>query len=161
APPRTPLPMSDAPPAVTDADADRRFHERARDHGWDPDDRFVGGYVAWEWEHSRYLFDDLFTSVAGKRALEFGCPFRGPGMCRAARGAEVRAPDADPQFVELPRLNAERHGLGGKIHATHVPDTTRLPFEDRAFDLISCNSVLEYVPPDILGTVQRELDRVL
>jgi SAM-dependent methyltransferase len=149
------------PPAVTDEGADGRFRERARHDGWDPDDRFVGGYVAWEWQHSRHLFDGLFTSVDGKRALEFGCHFGGTAVVLAALGAEVTAIDVDPQFAELAALNAERHGLGGRVRALHVADTARLPFEDRSFDLISCNSVLEYVPRDVLPAVQREIDRVL
>lgn len=149
------------PPAVRDPDADRRFRERARHYSWDPDDTFVGGYVAWEWRHSRHLFDGLFTDMDGKRALEFGCHFGGTAIVLAALGAEVTALDVDLQYVELTQLNAERYGLQGQLRALHVPDTTRLPFEDASFDIISCNSVLEYVPRDILGTVQREIDRVL
>jgi SAM-dependent methyltransferase len=148
-------------PTVKDADADRRFHECARRHGWDPDDPFVGGYVDWEWQHSRHAYDDLFTSVRGKRILEFGCHFGGTAIVLATLGAEVTAVDVDPQFAELTRLNAERHGLRDHIRVLHVPDTSRMPFEDGEFDLVSCNSVLEYVPPRILGSVQRELDRVL
>ena len=149
------------PPEVKDADADRRFRERARDHGWDPDDKFVGGYVDWEWRHSRHLFDGLFTSVNGKRVLEFGCHFGGTAIVLAALGAEVTAIDVDVQYVELTRLNAERHGLGDRIRTLHVPDTTRLPFERGEVALVSCNSVLEYVPHDALAAVQREIDRVL
>lgn len=149
------------PPPVRDVDADRRFRERARHYGWDPDEKFVGGYVTWEWEHSRYLFDDLFTDVKGKRVLEFGCHFGGTAIVLAALGAEVTALDVDMQYIELSRLNIERHGLAARISTLHVPDTTKLPFEDASFDLISCNSVLEYIPRDILGTVQRELDRIL
>lgn len=148
-------------PKVTSAEADERFRACAGRHGWDPDDPFVGGYVEWEWAHSRHAFDGLFATVSGLRALEFGCHFGGTAIVLAALGAEVTALDVDPQFPELTALNAERHGLSDRIRALHVPDTTRLPFEAGAFDVISCNSVLEYVPRDILTAVQRELDRVL
>jgi SAM-dependent methyltransferase len=36
-----------------------------------------------------------------------------------------------------------------------------LPFADGEFDVITCNSVLEYVRPDLLAAAQRELNRVL
>lgn len=148
-------------PQVVDADANRRFRESARRHQWDPDDQFVGGYVDWEWQHGRHVFDGLFTSVAGKKVLEVGSHFGGTAIVLAALGADVTAIDVDPQFVELTALNAERYGFEGRIHPRHVGDTTKLPFPDGAFDLVSCNSVLEYVPPEILGAMLGELDRVL
>lgn len=156
-----PRASTSAAPTVTDPDADARFHECARRHGWNPDDPFVGGYVEWEWQHSRFAYDDLFMSVRGKKVLEFGCHFGGTAIVLAALGAEVAAIDVDPQYVELTRLNAERHGLADRIRVEHVPDTTRLPYGDGEFELISCNSVLEYVPPRLLRGVQREIDRVL
>ena len=42
-----------------------------------------------------------------------------------------------------------------------MADTSRLPFPDGYFDVITCCSVLEYVPHRMLRAVQRELDRVL
>src|SRR5262245_2584218 len=109
------------PPAVQDADADRRFRECARRHGWNPDDPFVGGYVEWEWRHSRHAYDGLFTTVRGKNVLEFGCHFGGTAIVLAALGAEVTGIDVDPQFIELTRLNAERHQLAEHIRVLHVP----------------------------------------
>ncbi|WP_437289539.1 class I SAM-dependent methyltransferase [Sorangium sp. So ce406] len=150
-----------SPPAVLDADADRRFRDCAQRHGWDPDDVWVGGYVEWEWRHSRHAFDDLFTSVRGKKVLEFGCHLGGTAVVLAALGADVTAIDVDPQYVELSQLNAERHGFADKVRVLHVPDTTAMPFTDGEFELVSCNSVLEYIPPGTLGAVQREIDRVL
>ncbi|WP_437308922.1 class I SAM-dependent methyltransferase [Sorangium sp. So ce388] len=150
-----------SPPAVQDADADRRFRECAHRHGWDPDDPWVGGYVAWEWRHSRHAYDDLFTSVRGKKVLEFGCHLGATSVVLATLGADVTAIDVDPAYVELTQLNAERHGVGDKVRAVHVPDTASMPFADGEFALVSCNSVLEYIPPDALGAVQREIDRVL
>ncbi|WP_437977063.1 class I SAM-dependent methyltransferase [Sorangium sp. So ce295] len=149
------------PPAVRDADADHRFRESARRHGWDPDDPWVGGYATLEWRRSRHAYDDLFTSVRGKKVLEFGCHFGGTSIVLATLGAEVTALDVDPMYVELAQLNVERHGLSDRIRVHHVPDTTAMPFADGEFELVSCNSVLEYVPPERLPAVQREIDRVL
>lgn len=145
-------------PEIVDARADHRFRVLARRRGLDPDARFVGGYVAWEWAHARHLFEG---HVEGLAVLELGCNLGATAIVLAALGAQVTAIDPDPGWIEIARANAARHGLARCIHFAHVPDTTRLPFEDACFDVISCNSVLEYVPPPQLEGVLREADRVL
>ncbi|HEU4411478.1 MAG TPA: class I SAM-dependent methyltransferase [Polyangiaceae bacterium] len=146
---------------MCNAEADRRFRAYASAQGWDPDEPFVGGYVDWEWRHARHAYDGLVTSVRGKKVLEFGCHFGGTSVVLASLGARVEAVDVERRYVELTRLNAERHGVGARVRARLVPDTTRLPFAGGEFDLVSCNSVLEYVPAGALDGVLRELDRVL
>jgi SAM-dependent methyltransferase len=47
------------------------------------------------------------------------------------------------------------------IQFVRLQEGATLPFGDRTFDLITCNSVLEYVKPADLPYVQRQLDRVL
>jgi SAM-dependent methyltransferase len=47
------------------------------------------------------------------------------------------------------------------VRVLHVHDTRELPFPNEHFDWVSCNSVLEYVDPDHLEGVLREVDRVL
>jgi SAM-dependent methyltransferase len=42
-----------------------------------------------------------------------------------------------------------------------VHEGGQLPFADAEFDVVTCNSVLEYVRPDLLSGAQRELNRVL
>lgn len=153
--------MTGGPPQVVDHEADQRFQERARAMGWDPHDLFVGGYVDWEWQRARHVFEALFDPIQGLRVLEFGCHLGATAIVLAALGAEVTGIDVAEKYVELGQLNAERHGLGAHVRVMHVPDTTRLPFDDGSFDVVSCNSVLEYVPTEILGAVLRELDRVL
>src|SRR4051794_37093657 len=60
-------------PVVVDVEADRRFRELARGLSLDPDARFVGGYVEWEWAHARHVFDGLVEPAAGRSVLELGC----------------------------------------------------------------------------------------
>ena len=57
----------------------------------DPDDRFVGVYVDWEWQRSRHLFDGLIESVREKRVLEMGCNVGATAIVLAALGAVVTA----------------------------------------------------------------------
>lgn len=153
--------MKGEAPAIVDSEADRLFAERAAAQGHDVEDRFVGGYVQYEWRQSRPLFLALPQGVAGKRVLEFGCHIGASAVVLATLGAEVTAVDVAQADLELARLNARRHGLPDAIRFQHVPDTRRLPYEDASFDLVTCNSVLEYVPPSHLDEVLRQLDRVL
>ncbi len=145
--------------------ADERFRALAHTMGLDPDDVFVGGYVDWEWNHSRHVFEALGelagVSVQRKRVLEFGCHSGATAVVLAHLGANVTGVDVDPVPLSLARLNAKRFGCGKALRFRHLADSTRLPFHDGEFDLITCNSVLEYVRPHLRPTVLAELDRVL
>ena len=72
----------------------------------------------------------------------------------------MTAADIDAGWIELARFNARRYGQDA-IAFDHVPDTRALPYADGQFDLVACNSVLEYVNARDLAHVQREIDRVL
>ena len=148
-------------PRLVDHDADRRFRALAAALRLDADARYVGGYVDWEWRHSRHVFDGLIEPVAGRAVLELGCNVGATAIVLASLGARVTAVDPELAYVELARANAERHGLGERITFVHVPDTRQMPFETGQFDWVSCNSVLEYIPDEALDDVLRSADRVL
>lgn len=150
-----------APPAVTDAGADARFRELARARGSDPDDPWLGGYVAFEWTHGRHVFETSGVPVRDREILEFGCNVGATSIVLAALGARVTAVDVDPGAVALAEANAARHGLADRIRFRAIPADGPLPFPDSAFDAVTCNSVLEYVPAAALARVQRGIDRVL
>ncbi len=148
-------------PVVTDETASRAFLALAASHGHDPNATFVGGYVDYEWKHGRHLFLEVPGTVVGKRALEFGCHMGASAIVLASLGAKVTGVDVHGPDIELAKLNAKRHGVGESIDFRHVPDTRRLPFPDASFDLVTCNSVLEYVRPSEIDDVLAELDRVI
>lgn len=148
-------------PLLLDRGADRRFRALAAALGLDADARYVGGYVDWEWRHSRHIFDGLIEPVAGKAVLELGCNVGATAIVLAALGARVTAVDPDPRFIRLARANAERYGLSDRISFVHVRDTRQMPFGTGEFDWVSCNSVLEYIPDEALDDVLRCVDRVL
>lgn len=154
------FPVGDRP-VIFDTEADAHFNALARAMRADPADVWVGGYVEREWARARHLLDNSACAVAGKSVLEFGCNVGATSVVLAALGATVTAVDVDASILPLARLNARRYGLGDRITFLHVPDTTHLPFPDAGFDIITCNSVLEYVPSRDLAAVQRELHRVL
>jgi SAM-dependent methyltransferase len=150
--------MEDPYPQIVNADANRRFHGLCERMGLDPDGQWVGNYLEYEWKHSRYLFDSY--GICQKTILEFGCGIGATAIVLATLGGHVTGVDVNAPRVELARANAERYGCVG-IKFLHVADTTQLPFQSEEFDLVSCNSVLEYVPHHIRRAVQAEISRVL
>lgn len=148
-------------PQVVDAAADAAFRVQATAMGYDPDDKWVGGYVPVAWQEVRHLIAAYAGDAEGAALLEFGCNYAASSIVAAAMGAHVTGVDVDADAIALARHNAARHGMAGRIDLRHVPDTRALPFADARFDIILCISVLEYVAPDQLGAVLRELRRVL
>lgn len=147
-------------PEIVNREADARFRALAVTCHLNPDDRWVGGSVEHAWECSRSVFEHSGVPIAGTSVLEFGCNIGGTAIVLATMGATVEAVDVDCAFVELARINAERYGANTvKFHC--LSDTTRLPFQNEEFDVVVCNSVLEYVPHTILQAVQKEIDRTL
>lgn len=147
-------------PIPFDGEASRLFDEQARKMGLDPRDRWVGGYVDYEWTKLRRILAAYGIELGGKRVLEFGCNYGGSSIVLAFLGGEVHGVDISDDAVALARRNAARYGRPD-IALRHVADTRRLPYEDGEFDFVLCNSVLEYVSPAMLAPVIDELHRVL
>lgn len=147
-------------PAIRSAAMQEAFEFQARKLGLRPSDKWVGGYVDYEWEHLRHIVEALPVSLKDLKILEFGCNVGASAILFAHMGARVTASDISEGWVELARLNARRYGLDN-IDFAHVPDSRHLPYQDGQFDLVACNSVLEYVDPAETAAVQREIDRVL
>ncbi|WP_296001286.1 class I SAM-dependent methyltransferase [Rugamonas sp.] len=136
------------------------FEELAHALGLAPRDPWIGGYVDYEWDHLRLVLDAMPLRLDKLPVLEFGCNVGASAILLSHLGARVSATDISPEWISLARLNAARYGIDD-IAFSHVPDSCRLPYADGQFQLIVCNSVLEYVDPRQLAAVQRELDRVL
>lgn len=137
------------------------FRAAARNAGLDPDDKWAGGYVDYEWEHLRPVLKVYGIDPEGRTALEFGCNVGASGVVLAKLGADVTGVDVDPAFVEVSRANIALHGVNERACAIHVPDTRDMPFEAETFDFAVANSVLEYVPPEMLVEVMVEIHRVM
>jgi SAM-dependent methyltransferase len=147
--------------ATADPDRQRAFADAARAAGLDPADRWVGGYVDYEWDHLRALLEVYGVRPEGLAALEFGCNMGASGVVLARLGAEVTGVDVDLAHVRIAQANIALHGVEERARAIHVADTRAMPFADGAFDLAIANSVLEYVAPDQLAEVMAEIHRVL
>jgi SAM-dependent methyltransferase len=156
------MPALREPPRIVDPVADARFREIAREVSKNPDDVWFGKYVEYEWEHGRHIFETLPEPLEGRKVLEFGHNMGATSIVLAHLGAAVTAVEVSPRLHEVAKVNAARYGVGDRIRFVLNDKTPSvLPFPDAAFDVISCNSVLEYVDHPILPAVLRELHRVL
>lgn len=107
--------------------------------------------------------------VAGKRVLDYGCGCGASSICLARLGAaSVEGVEPNPAFVAAARLRwrdsvvarpAEMGACRGAFH--QVADTTHLPCDDDAFDVVVMNAVLEHIPPPQRRAHLREVWRVL
>lgn len=147
-------------PAVISARMQEAFELKSREMGLNPADRWIGGYVEYEWDHLRHIVAALPVQPDRVKILEFGCNVGASAILCSMLGATVTAIDISPNWVELARLNAGRYGVDN-IEFNCVKDSAQLPYANGQFDLVICNSVLEYVSPGELRKVQGEIDRVL
>ncbi|MGH7505689.1 MAG: class I SAM-dependent methyltransferase, partial [Longimicrobiales bacterium] len=83
-------------------------------------------------------FARLMRPVAGASVLDLGGG-DGSFAARIARRCDVRVVVADVE--ETRHLAQQRHGFD----AVGIPAETPLPFDDHAFDIVLCNSVIEHV----------------
>lgn len=148
-------------PVITNKAAAERFRTLAHEYGFNPDNPWVGGYVEYEWGHVRHILEAYENNFSRMHVLEVGCNVGASAIVMAKLGAKVTAIDINENIIFLAKANAEMYGMQGRINFLALSDSTRLPFDPESFDIVNCNSVLEYVPHDILRAVQREIDRVL
>ena len=148
------------PPSVLSKEADAEFRQLVTDAGWDPADRWMGGYVNYEYDHLLPIIACYDLKPNCLNVLEFGCNIGASAIIFQLLGARVTAVDISDQNLRIAKANARRYGADS-INFQLLDGSVQLPFPSGHFDLISCNSVLEYVPPAQLGSVQKELDRIL
>jgi SAM-dependent methyltransferase len=147
-------------PQILDAGLDNIFRTELIKHGLKPDDRWTTDYVSVVWEKDRHYIESFLGDIHGKTGLEFGCNIGATAIMLSRLGANVTAVDADPRYVAIAERNAARYGEG-KIGFVSLPAGTALPFPNGRFDFATCASVLEYVSPQHLPFVMKEIDRVL
>ena len=149
----------DSEPASLGGELEAAFCAEARLYGLDPANRWIGGYVNYEWGHARHYIINYLGPVKGLRVLELGCNVGATAIVLARLGADVYAVEVAAKWLALAKRNAERFGE----HATliQVGGNDDFPFADQVFDSVICNSVLEYIENERRAEIVREIDRVL
>lgn len=101
--------------------------------------RHVGGIV------TTSLLADRCGIRPGMRVLEVGC---GTGRTAAhlatTRGCDVVASDRHPDMLSWARRHLADHGVAGQTEVVQA-DVRDLPWDDDAFDVVICESVLVWV----------------
>jgi len=113
--------------------------------------------------HQRSLAEpiDKYLGLAGKKVLDVGSGTGALAVAIALKGAEVTA--TDPTSVSLDACNwrARYFGLDEwRVRTISIGIEPGLPFPDGSFDMVTCNSVFEFIPTRRDEYV-RELVRVL
>lgn len=153
--------MQAVKPAIVDKSAHAEFIDQVVAANLNPADTWVRDYVSISWERARPFFLTKDLPAPGSKVLEFGCNLGASSIMLASMGAEVTAIDINPDYVNIAKANAKAHGVSEHVEFLHITDTQKLPFADNTFDLVVCNSVLEYVQNNHLDQVLNEINRVL
>lgn len=113
--------------------------------------------------HMRNLAEPIDRQVGlqGRKVLDFGAGTGALTVAVALRGATVTAVDPTAVSLDACRWRARYFGLPDERVPTRVIGAEPgLPFPDATFDLVTCNSVFEFIP-DRREAYVRELARVL
>jgi glycosyltransferase involved in cell wall biosynthesis/2-polyprenyl-3-methyl-5-hydroxy-6-metoxy-1,4-benzoquinol methylase len=92
---------------------------------------------------------ESIVPLAGKRALDVGCAYGGFLVALAERGAEPTGFDIDEALLALAEHNFRDVGRRYPVHRADVTLPADVAGFRNAFDVISCNDVIEHVtdPP--------------
>lgn len=74
-----------------------------------------------------------------------------------ARRAHVQGLDISPDMLAIARASADAIGMSAQLE---VGDIRHIPFDNEAFDLVSCLRFLNWIDTDDMRRVVRELARV-
>ncbi len=104
---------------------------------------------------------DRQLGLAGKNVLDFGSGTGALAVAIALKGATVTATDPTSISLEACNWRARYFGLDAdRVKTVAVGIEPGLPFPDGSFDMVTCNSVFEFIPSRRDEYI-RELVRVL
>ncbi len=103
-----------------------------------------------------------FGSLRGKRVLDIGSGSGSSAFVMMDKGAKnVQGVEPNAQFVELAEMRARDEGFQNDVSFLQLKDTTKLPFEDGKFDIVTFSAVVEHIPPSLRSDIIKEAYRCL
>jgi 2-polyprenyl-3-methyl-5-hydroxy-6-metoxy-1,4-benzoquinol methylase len=114
------------------------------------------GYVRWLTRLLPYLVDRF--KLGGNKTLDLGCGTGELTVLMRLLGFDATGVDIHQQDVRMAKLLAAENGLSPEMFV--LSDNGKLPFESKAFDIVTMISVIEHVDDDALAGMIPELARV-
>ncbi len=103
-----------------------------------------------------------FGSLRGKKVLDIGSGSGSSAFVMIDKGAKsVQGVEPNAEFVELAEMRARDEGFQNSALFLHVKNTTKLPFEDNKFDIVTFSAVLEHIHPNLRQDIIKEAYRCL
>lgn len=103
-----------------------------------------------------------FEALDGKRVLDIGSGSGSSALAMVDSGADfVQGVEPNADFIELANQRAQDEKLADRISFLHITDTTKLPFDDGRFDIVTLNAVLEHIDPKLRAPILQEAFRCL
>ncbi len=139
---------------MTEQSTDEYFFAAFADSWWN-DDSKMRNLSSFQGPRFAY-FDEFVDQWAGKRVLDVGCGGGFTTEYLAERGAVVSGVEPSSALVAAARAHAE---ATGKSIDYRIGRGEEIPFDDAAFDVVTCVDVLEHVESP--ARTVREIQRVL
>ncbi len=103
-----------------------------------------------------------FEALDGKRVLDIGSGSGSSALAMIDAGVDfVQGVEPNADFVELANQRAQDEKLADRVSFLHITDTTKLPFDDGRFDIVTFNAVLEHIDPKLRAPILQEAFRCL
>ncbi|MFH1620995.1 MAG: class I SAM-dependent methyltransferase [Patescibacteria group bacterium] len=103
-----------------------------------------------------------FGGLKNTKILDIGSGCGSSAMIMIDAGAaSVTGVEPVANFVQLAKHRIMDEGLENQINFIHLEDTSKLPFVDQSFDIITFSAVIEHIHPKIRTSILRDAYRCL
>lgn len=103
-----------------------------------------------------------FGSLKNARVLDIGSGAGSSSFMLLDLGAEhVQGVEPDDKLVGVANMRAHDEGLADRVTFTCIKDTSKLPFDNGRFDVVTFNAVIEHIPPANRAAIIKEAWRCL
>lgn len=102
-----------------------------------------------------------FEDIQGKKVLDFGCGGGDSTFSLSLEGCKCVGVDIIGSSIKQAKERHKKDFGKAKIQFYEFDDTTKLPFDDAIFDIVTCNGVFEHIDPVIRQKHFKEIYRLI